>query len=187
MTTELNKQVVRRWYEEVLSTGDLDALEQIISPDYVQLYDGVPQLSGWDGARQHVQSVRRLYADLTVTIDRQIAEGDWVASQLTMRGRHAGELVGIAPTGQVIEVKGVNVDQVKDGRIVAHDGAANLLWPLLKLGAVRPSSPGAEASGADDTAPVEGTFRFTGKIEVSDKPDPDVSDKPDHDVTDGGS
>lgn len=176
MTTELNKQLVRRWYEEIISTGDVSSLEQIISPDYVQLYDGVPQLSGWDGARQHVLSVRRLYAELIVTIDRQIAEGDWVASQLTMRGVHAGELVGIAPTGHVIEVKGVNVDKVKDGRIIEHDGAANLLWPLLKLGAVRPASPGERAGGEDEPHPPAGTFRFTGKIEVTDKPEPDAAD-----------
>ena len=170
MTTELNKQIVRRWYEEVISTGDVSSLEQIISPDYVQLYDGVLQLSGWDGARQHVLSVRRLYAELTVTIDRQVAEADWVASQLTMRGVHAGELIGIPPTGHVIEVKGVNVDKVVDGRIIEHDGAANLLWPLLKLGAVRPATPGA------DSASPTGSIRFTGKIEVTRKPDPDAAD-----------
>jgi|GEM_PF-201735 len=181
MTTELNKQLVRRWYEEVISTGDVSSLEQIISPDYVQLYDGVPQLSGWDGARQHALSVRRLYAELVVTIDRQIAEGDWVASQLTMRGVHAGELVGIAPTGHVIEVKGVNVDKVRDGRIIEHDGAANLLWPLLKIGAVRPADPGAgepegAGSGGTDSGLPPGSFRFTGKLEVTDKPDPDAAD-----------
>jgi predicted ester cyclase len=86
---------------------------------------------------EHVRGVRRTYEGLHLTIERQIAEGEWVVTLVTMRGRHAGEWIGIAPTGKPVTMTGVNVDRVVDGRIVEHGGAANLLGPLLDIGAVR--------------------------------------------------
>ena len=41
------------------------------------------------------------------------------------------------PTGKTVEFTGVNVDRVVDGRIVEHGGAANLLGPLLEIGAIQ--------------------------------------------------
>ena len=58
-------------------------------------------------------------------------------SRVTVRGTHLGEFVGAAPTGAALEFTGVNVDRVVDGRIVSHEGVANLLAPLLEAGAVR--------------------------------------------------
>ena len=46
------------------------------------------------------------------------------------------------PTGKIIEVTGVNIDKVVNGHIVEHGGAANLLEPLLEIGAVRVAGPG---------------------------------------------
>jgi predicted ester cyclase len=80
--------------------------------------------------------VRSTYPDLRLTVEQQIAEGEWVVSRVTMRGTHKGEWLGIRPTGKPIRVTAVNIDRVVDGRIVEHGGAANLLGPLLELGAI---------------------------------------------------
>ena len=70
-------------------------------------------------------------------VEQQIAEGEWVATRITARGTHSGEWLGIAPTGRSVAFSGVNWDRVVDGRIVEHGGAANMLGPLLEIGAVR--------------------------------------------------
>jgi hypothetical protein len=49
---------------------------------------------------------------------------------------HLGEWLGIAPTGRQLIYGGVNVDKVVEGKMVEHGGAANLLGPLLEVGAV---------------------------------------------------
>lgn len=81
--------------------------------------------------------MRQTYPDLHLTIEQQIAEGEWVVTRVTMRGTHRGAWLGIQPTGRPIEVSAVNVDRVVDGRIVEHGGAANLLGPLLEIGAIQ--------------------------------------------------
>jgi predicted ester cyclase len=85
----------------------------------------------------HIHGVRQTYPDLVVTIERQIAEDDWVVTQVTARGTHQGVWLGIKPTDRPVVITGVNVDKVVDGRIVEHGGAANTLESLLEIGAVR--------------------------------------------------
>jgi predicted ester cyclase len=135
--TDDNKQLVRDYYEQVVNTGRTDAIDRFISPDYVEVHGNVRHALGLEGAVEHVEGVRKTYPDLHLTIERQIAEGDWVVTCVTMRGTHRGEWAGIAPTGRKVEMTAVNVDRVVAGRIVEHGGAANLLGPLLEIGAVR--------------------------------------------------
>ncbi len=156
MTSEQIKLVVRRYLEEVVNTGNVDRIAEFISPEYVEVYRGARFPVGLDGARKHVLGVRQTYPDLHLTIDQQIAEGDWVVTQVTAKGTHKGSWLGMRPTGKVVEITAVNVDRVVGGRIVEHGGAANLLEPLLEIGAVRVVSPGtrdAEAVGGTAAPP----------------------------------
>ena len=54
-----------------------------------------------------------------------------------MTGTHAGEWMGIKPTHKKIQINGVNLNRVTNGKIIEHSGAANLLEPLLEIGAIQ--------------------------------------------------
>lgn len=137
MTSDQNKLVIRRYIEEIVNTGNVGRIGEFVSADYVEVYRGVRSPVGPDGAREHVLGVRRTYPDLHLTIDRQIAEGEWVVTQVTAKGTHLGSWLGMRPTGKAVEITAVNVDRVVGGRIVEHGGAANSLEALLEIGAVR--------------------------------------------------
>jgi len=136
VSNDENKMLVRRYYEDVVSTGAVDEVPRFISPDYVEVHDNKRYSIGLEGVREHIRGVRQTYSDLRLTVDQQIAEGEWVVTRVTMRGTHRGEWQGIKPTGKPVEVTAVNIDRVVGGRIVEHGGAANLLGPLLEIGAV---------------------------------------------------
>jgi predicted ester cyclase len=136
VSAEENKVLVRRYYEEIVNTGNVDRLAEFISPDYVEVYNNTRQAIGVEGAKEHVLGVRKTYPDLHLTVEQQIAEGEWVVTRVTARGTHEGVWLGMRPTGKEVEVSIVNIDRVVDGRIVQHGGAANLLEPLLEIGAV---------------------------------------------------
>jgi len=137
MCSEENKILARRFYEEIVNTGKVEGIENLISPEYQEVHNGIKHPVGIDGAKAHILGVRETYPDLHLTIDRQIAEGQWVVTCLTARGTHRGAWLGIKPTGKTISFTVVNVDRVVDGRIIEHGGAANMLEPLLEIGAVR--------------------------------------------------
>jgi len=132
-----NKSVVRRFYEGIVNTGDVSTISEIISDEYTEVMDGKRYPVGVKGAASHVLGVRNTYPDLHITIEQQISEGEWVVSCITARGTHQGEWIGIAPTHRQVVFTGVNVDRVVDGKIIEHGGAANLLGPLLEIGAIR--------------------------------------------------
>jgi predicted ester cyclase len=136
VSAEENKLLVRRYIEEVVNTGNVERLAEFIAPDYTEVYNNVRYAVGLDGAREHILGSRRTYANLHLTIEQQIAEGDWVVSRATARGTHSGEWRGIKPTGKSLVMTVVNVDKVVNGRIVEHGGAANMLEPLLEAGAI---------------------------------------------------
>jgi predicted ester cyclase len=137
MSLKNNKSFVRRYYEEVVNTGDVELIESFIFPVYTEIHDGKSHANGIEGAKEHILGVRQTYPDLHITIERQIAEGDWVVSCITARGTHKGLWLGIKPTGKPVAFTSVNVDRVINGRIVEHVGGASMLGPLLEIGAIK--------------------------------------------------
>lgn len=145
MGLEANKAVVRRFYEEVINHGRVDLLDELVAADYTEVMDGWRYPVGVEGARAHALGVRGTYPDLRLTIERQIAEGEWVATCITAAGTHLGEWLGMSPTGRKVTFTGVNVDRVVEGKLVEHGGAANMLGPLLEIGAIRVVGEGPES------------------------------------------
>jgi predicted ester cyclase len=137
MPSDENKRLVRRYYEEIVNTGDISSIENFIGREYTEVYEGKRHVIGVKGAKDHILGVRRTYPDLHITIDQQIAEVEWVVSCITAKGTHKGTWLGIKPTGKPVVFTGVNVDRVVNGRIVEHGGAANMLGPLLEIGAIK--------------------------------------------------
>ena len=108
MSSETNKTVSRRFFEEVFSKGNLAVADQIILKDQVNTGPGNPPglLPGIEGTKQLVTMYRNAFPDVHFTIDEQLAEGDKVMTRWTAHGTHQGELVGIPATGKSSTVTG---------------------------------------------------------------------------------
>ena len=78
-----------------------------------------------DGMRQHLEAVKKTYPDYTMKIIRQYEADDYVISEFIMKGTHVGDFFGITPTNKVLEITGVDIDKIIDGKIVEHGGATN--------------------------------------------------------------
>jgi len=137
MTIDENKKIVRRYIEESVNIGNVENLDEFISPDYIETLDPSKKKLGVEGARQHIMAVRQTFPDLHLTVEKQISEGDWVVTCITARATHQGEWLGIKPTGKEVEITVVNVDKVVNGRIMEHGGAANMFEALLSIGAIQ--------------------------------------------------
>jgi predicted ester cyclase len=137
MSIDENKLLIRRFIDEIINTGNTDEIEKFIAPDYTEVQEGKRNTIGIKGAKEHILGARQTYPDLKLTVDHQIGEGDWVATCITATGTHQGSWIGIKPTGKAVVYTGVNINKVIDGKIIEHGGAANLLGPLLEIGAIR--------------------------------------------------
>ncbi|MCA1668177.1 MAG: ester cyclase [Thermomicrobia bacterium] len=118
METEENKVVVRRLLEAIWD-GDLAAL------------DAHP---GLQDMRRMLPIVRTAFPDFGGTIERQIAEGDTVATHALCHGTHRGPFMGIAPTGKRVSFQSVSLDRVVGGTVVQRNSELGWLGVLLQLG-----------------------------------------------------
>ena len=74
--------------------------------------------SSSEGVKGLIGVLRTAFPDLKFTIEGQIAEGDQVATRLTVRGTHLGEFMGIPATGKQMAVSGVSIWRLADGKLV---------------------------------------------------------------------
>jgi steroid delta-isomerase-like uncharacterized protein len=123
------KEIARRVLEGPWQ-GKLDEVIELVGDDYVGHVPGAPgPIRGKDGFRGFASSYLAAFPDGTITIDHQIAEGDFVATRWTGRGTNTGELMGMPPTGKEVTVEGITYSRVADGK--AHE--AWLIWDTLSM------------------------------------------------------
>ena len=132
------KEIIKYFYETVVSENLLDELPEYVSGDCVQKIGKNEVLTGVEGMRQHLLAVRKTYPDYTMEIIRQFEDGETVISEFIMRGTHKGEFLGITPTNKVIEMTGVDIDKVVNGKIVEHGGAVNTFDAFWENGLIKP-------------------------------------------------
>lgn len=134
MSLEQNKDLVRRFVEEVQNRRDVAALDRFFSQDYVD-HSGVAQPPDITGARLALERLFAAFPDQQWTIQRQIAEGDKVLTHKTLRGTHLGPFMGIPATGKSVTFEIMDIFTVADGKITEHWAVADLLGLLRQLGA----------------------------------------------------
>jgi steroid delta-isomerase-like uncharacterized protein len=132
--SEENKAIARRALEEVFSQGNLDAVDELVAPDFVEHeeFPGMPP--GREGVKQVASMFRSAFPDLQVTTEDIFSEGDRVAIRSTWRGTQQGAFLGIAPTGRSVTFEATDILRVENGRIAEHWGRTDDLGVLQQLG-----------------------------------------------------
>src|SRR5215213_9112750 len=128
---EKNKVLVRRFLE-AHAKGDLDALEEMMAPDFVDHSLLPGQVPGREGYIQSAAEQHAAFSDIRYIIEHQATDGDLVISRLTMRAIHdRGTLFGVAPTGKAWATPLIVIDRVSGGKIV-EEWSANIVTPFLE-------------------------------------------------------
>jgi steroid delta-isomerase-like uncharacterized protein len=118
--SEENKQLVRRWFEQVWNQGRVDAIDEMFAADGLAygLAEDPNEGMGPSGFRDLHTTFRGAFPDMTIKVDDVIAEGDKVAVRCSVRGRHRGDHLGIAATDTPVDFTGLLIVRICDGKIV---------------------------------------------------------------------
>ena len=138
---QLNADIARRFVEEVINKGKMDAASQFVWEDVVEQVPLPGQGPGLDGLKDVLCSMRAAFPDLDFSIKEQIAEGDKVASRLSGTGTHEGEFLGVSATGKPVRVWGVVIDRLEEGRIKETRIIMDMFGLMLQLGVIPPPQP----------------------------------------------
>ena len=113
-----SEAVVTRMIEEVFTEHDPDAAERFFARDYVEHVPAPDQRQGLEGMKRFLaEIVFPAFPDMRGSVEEQIAEGELVLTRFTWRGTHRGSFAGIPATGRHVEVWGMVLDRVRDGKL----------------------------------------------------------------------
>ena len=132
---EENKAVVRRIIDDVFVAGRSDAVDELVADDFAAHTRGA-MARGRDGLKQAMERVARGLADVSMTVEDVIAEGDRVAVRLTSHARQVGQFMGMPPSEREYTIEEIHVFRVRDGRITEHWHQADFVGMMKQLGAL---------------------------------------------------
>ena len=133
-----NGNVVRRFIEEVLNQGEIDAAGQFFWEDMVVQVPLPGQGPGLEGLKNVLRGLRAAFPDMHWTINEQIAEGDKVLSRFEWTGTHRGTFLGVPATDRPVTVWGMVVDRLEGGKIKDTRIIMDTLGLMVQLGVVPP-------------------------------------------------
>ncbi len=134
---EQNKEIVRRFYAEVMGAGDLEALHELMHEDFVdhgETLFGSPQ--GRNTLEMGIGYMHNLFEDFNVYLEDMIADGDIVGVRGTMRCKNTGSWLGSEPRGNNLEWKGLAIFRIEDGKIKERWFNSDSMNVVIQMGVV---------------------------------------------------
>ncbi len=142
MSVDQNKALSRRIPVEVFEQGRVAVVDEICAPGFIEHGTPPPGIpAGREGIKAMASALRKGFPDIKYKIDHQIAEGDIVASYVTVSGTHKGEIFGMAATGKHATWAEAHFVKVVNGKITEHWGVSDQLGMLRQLGLAPASQP----------------------------------------------
>jgi len=137
--SEQNKAIARRFLDELWNRSNFELVDQLLASDY----DGHSStvIRGPEGAMAFVPRLRNAFPDFQFLILDQIAEEDKVATRWVIRGTHEGEFQGVPPSGKQIEMTGIAIFRVANGKLIEGWTNEDVLGMMQQLGAVPMPAP----------------------------------------------
>ena len=133
MTRDVNIHAQER-FGAAVNSGNFDEFDDVVAAGCVD-HDPAPgQVPGPQGFKDLFTGLRASFPDLHLEVDHLTATDDDVAFAYTVTGTHQGPLMGHAPTGGTINVRGMQIGRFENGKLVERWGSSDQLGMLTQLG-----------------------------------------------------
>lgn len=137
--SEANKALVRSLLEGA-DRNDISILDETVESDYSD-HNPPPfqgPNTGIEGARDAFTMAGKIFSDWSHEVVQQFSDGDFVISRVIGRGKHTGEFMGIPPSNNDVQMEGIAIHRVVNGKIVEHWGQVDGVGMLMQMGAMPP-------------------------------------------------
>jgi steroid delta-isomerase-like uncharacterized protein len=136
-TTEENKELARRFYDEVLNSHNVSGLKSFVMTDFID-HNPSPGYTGkgLDDLAAQLNEILTAIPDLRVTIDLILAEEDKVVTYLTMTGTNSGPFGNIPPTDKPVKFNGIDIVRIKDGKAAERWGLTDDFSMMTQMGLI---------------------------------------------------
>lgn len=130
--------LIKRFYEDVIGTGQIDLIDELAAEDITDHEEGLPgQPSGREGVKFFVNAMRQAFPDIRAkAISPMLTDGNLEAAHVVLTGTHQGELMGVAATNKTVEFESLDIIRVENGKVVEHWGVTDTMSLMQQIGAI---------------------------------------------------
>lgn len=143
--TESERDLGKRWFEQVWNQGRREAIAEMMAPDAV-VRDGEKVTVGHSAFYSFFDRFRDTFSEMHVSVEDTIAEGDKLCVRWECTGRHTGHGLGVAPTGKTIHVTGISIIRIAGAMFVEAWQNWDMLGLMEQIGGGGKSGPYIGAS-----------------------------------------
>jgi steroid delta-isomerase-like uncharacterized protein len=131
------KAVARRFYE-ILNAGDVEAFDEVCSPNLVGHAGAGVDL---EQLKASVRSFLEAFPDLRSEVRHLVREGDVVSSWATYHGTHKDEFAGVPGSGREIKIAAWDLFRIEGDHIVELTQYCDLFTLMNQIGALPTATP----------------------------------------------
>ena len=115
-----NEALAHRFHMDIFQRGEMDAADEILSPDFVNHFTGNPpeMQRGPEGVKRLATAIRTAFPDAQITHHDTMVQEDKVIVRWSMTGTHDGDMFGVPPTGKPVNITGIDIFRISGGKIV---------------------------------------------------------------------
>jgi len=133
MSKEANIAAQKK-FGEAINTGNLEALKDLVAENSVDHDPAEGQVAGPQGYIDFFTELRSAFPDLKIEVKHLVADDENVSFAYEVTGTHNGDFMGIAPTGNAIKARGMQISKFENGKMTERWGSSNELGILKQLG-----------------------------------------------------
>lgn len=136
---EQNKQVLRRFYEEVVNNGNTDSVDETMAKDFVHHGDALfPLIEGSAAIMAGVAGVRNAFPDGHTVIEDEIVDGDIIVARLSWSGTFENDFMDARANGAACSWTGISTYRFDDGKIIERWANEDVVPQLQAMGILPP-------------------------------------------------
>ena len=134
VTIEENKALVRRFIDEIFVKGNEDAVDELVTEDFVP-HTWPSTGDGRADLKRAIVRVSKGLADARFTIEDMVAEDDRVAVRVTATATQVGEFMGMPASGKSYTIGEIHIFRIRDGKVSEHWHQFDVPSMMRQLGA----------------------------------------------------
>jgi steroid delta-isomerase-like uncharacterized protein len=118
--SEENKQLVRRWFDEVWNKGRAEGIDEMFAENGIAhglSDDPANPITGPGNFRPFHTLFREAFPNIMIVIEDMVAEGDKVAARCSVRAKHEGDFRGKEATQAPVQFTGMTIVRIENGKI----------------------------------------------------------------------
>ena len=131
---EANLQMYERVWDDIVNKKQIDQINEEHFDNQVIMVTSPENIVGIDGFKAYYNNYLTGFSEVTFTILDAFGQGDKIVKHWRFQGKHTGDFFGIPPTGKIVDVEGVTLVKMKDGKIAQEQDFLDNLVFYQQLG-----------------------------------------------------